>query len=324
MPVLKGEVIGGYINVTRNVKFSGAVLAGRLSPSPWSTVYYVDGISGQTTNDGLSPGKAFSTIQAALTLGGRGTVIYVRPQTYKIGTGFNRYVEDLTLALGGAGGSAVVATNSDISLIGVTQSLNPEYGVRLKATTIGLQSDAPSLHVENIGWYAEDATYAVYIRCNGATYTQRGADGTTFYNCVIKGSGIYVKDGGDGLSIDKCVFHTKYDGTSGGIGAIKYVCSNYPGARFRVMDSRFYGGNVTEAPATCYITVLPPMTQMTIAHNIFGTIPTDGHMINLAGSDNTGIVADNFFAHANLTLETHLHIGGCVQVGNRDTAGLLV
>ena len=324
MPVLKGQEIGGYVNVTRNVKFSGAVLAGRLSPSPWATVYYVDGVSGASTNDGLSPGKAFNTIQAALTLGGRGTVIYVRPQTYKIGTGFNRYTEELTLALGGAGGSGVITTNEDISLIGVTNSINPEYGVRLKATTIGLQVDAPALHVENIGFYAEDATYAIYLRNNGATYTRRGSDGTTFYNCVIKGSGIYVADGGDGMNIDKCVFHTKYDGTSGGIGALTYICSNNPGARLKVLNSKFYGGNVTEAPATCYITILPPMTQAVIAHNIFGTIPTDGHILNFAGAANTGQIVDNFFAHANVVLETSIHIGGMIQAGNWDTAGIVV
>ena len=324
MPLLKGPESGGYVEINRKVKFTDVVIASKLNPLPWSKVYYVDGVDGLDTYEGTSPTRAFKTAQAALTLGGRGTVIYVRPLAYKIGTGFNRYAEELTLALGGAGGTGVEATNSDISLIGITPSMNPEFGPRFKATTVGLTLDAPSLHVENIAWFAEGATEAILIRNNGATYTRRGSDGTTFYNVVIKGSGIVVADGGDGLTLDSCRFHSGYDGTSGGIGALRYVCSANPGTRLRILNSHFHGGNVTETPATCYITVLPPMTQLLLAGCKFGAIPTDGHYLDFSGASNTGAILDNFFAHANLVLETSLHIGGCVQAGNFDTAGIVV
>ena len=260
-----------------------------------------------------------------MTLCGRGDTIFVRPQQYTIGTGFSRYTEDVSVTLGGDGGSAAHATNADISIVGVTPTRNPEYGVRWKyATTQCLKVDAPALHLENLGFYAEDGTYAIYLRNNGATYTQRGSDGFTMYNCTVKGSGVYVASGGDGFTVDHCTFHPKYDGTSGGIGMINYSCSANPGVRAKITNCHFYGGNVTEAPATAYITVLPPMTQMLIAHNVFGTIPTDGHIINLTGASNTGQVVDNFFAYANVVLETSIHIGGCLQAGNWDVAGIVV
>ena len=306
-------------------EFGGAPVSGARYTNPWSKHYFVDGVNGSDAYSGLKPSLAKATVQAAVTLATRGDVIYVRPLAYKIGTGFNRYTEDITVTLGGDGGSAVEATNSDISLIGITPSGNPEFGPRIKHTTaIPLQIDAPAFHVENIAFYAEDATYSVYLRNNGVTDTQRGTDGTTFYNCVFKGSGVYAASGGDGLVFSHCRFHTKYDGTSGGIGAINYSCSANPGTRLQILYCKFHGGNVTEAPATCYITIAPPMTVAMIAHNEFGTIPADGHYINAAGAANTGYIVDNFFADADIVLETDLHIGGMIQAGNWDTAGIVV
>jgi hypothetical protein len=66
------------------------------------------------------------------------------------------------------------------------------------------------------------------------------------------------------------------------------------------------------------------MAQGVIAHCVFGTVPTDGHYINAAGAANTGQIVDNFFAKANVALETDLHIGGMIQAGNWDTAGIVV
>jgi hypothetical protein len=324
MPLIRGKEAQNYLEVFENIRFMGHVASRHALP--WSETFFVDGENGSDTrHPGKTPTKAFATIAKAVAQASRGDVIYIRPQQYTIGTGFSRYTEDVAVELGGVGGSGAHATNADISIIGVTNSLNPEYGVRWTfATAQALLVDAPSLHVENIGFYAEDATYAIYLRNNGATYTRRGTDGTTFYNCVIKGSGLYAASGGDGLVIEKCVFHSKYNGTSGGIGAINISCSANPGTRFRILDCKFYGGNTTEAPATCYITIAPPLTQAIIARNIFGTIPTDGHYINAAGAGNTGQIVDNFFAYSNIVLETSLHIGGMIQAGNWDTAGIVV
>jgi len=66
--------------------------------------YFVDGVSGSDNNTGKKPTEAKATIQAAVTLATRGDVIYVRPLAYKIGTGFNRYTEDIAVTLGGSGG----------------------------------------------------------------------------------------------------------------------------------------------------------------------------------------------------------------------------
>ena len=328
MPLIKGPKVKGYIEVDENVRFMRNLVT--RYAAPWSQIFFVDGVNGSDTkNTGRTPDRAFATIGKAITAAARGDVIYVRPLNYTVGDGldrFDRYVEDITVPLGGAGGSGgVAALKSDISLIGVTPSMNPELGPRIKhATAIALQIDAPAFHVENIGFFAEDATYAIYLRNNGVTYTQRGSDGTTFYNCVIKGSGLYAASGGDGVVIKKCRFHTKYNGTSGGIGAIRYSCSANPGNRLQILENIFHGGNVTEQPATAYITILPPMAVGLIKGNTFFKIPADGHYINAEGAGNTGAIVDNFFADAEVVLETDLHIGGMVQAGNWDTIGIVI
>jgi len=306
----------------------GGQPVGAVWASPWSVARFVDGENGSDAFDGLKPTQPFATIQAAVTASTRGDVIYVRPQQYTGGTGFSRYTEEVTVTAGASAGSATHFENADISIIGCVNTPNPEYGVRWKHATdttgCCLINHAPALHLENLGFYAESALAAIELLNNGATTTQRGSDGTTIYNCVIKGAAIYVLSGGDGTIIQKCHLHTAYGGGTGGLGNIHYSCSANPGTRLKILDNIFYGGNVTEAPATAYITVLPPMTVMTIGRNFFGKIPTDGHYIDLSGSSNTGLVVNNTFADADIVLETDIHIGGCVQANNWDTAGIVV
>jgi hypothetical protein len=327
MPLLKGPKVKGYIEIDENVRFMRNLVT--RYAAPWSQIFFVDGVNGSDTkNTGRTPDRAFATIGKAITAATRGDVIYVRPLNYMVGDSldrFDRYTENIIVPLGGPGGSGgVAATKSDISLIGVTPSMNPELGPRIKGTTIALQIDAPAFHLENIAIFAEDATYAIYLRNDGISYTKRGSDGFTMYNCVVKGSGLYAASGGDGTVIKKCRFHTKYDGTSGGIGAILYSCSANPGNRLQILENFFHGGNVTEQPATAYITILPPLAVGLIKGNVFFKIPADGHYINAAGAANTGAIVDNFFAYSNVIPETDLHIGGMVQAGNWDTAGILV
>jgi len=307
----------------------GGQPVGSHGAGPWSKVYFVDGAIGSDGHDGLKPNWAKATIGAATALATRGDVIYVRPKDYAIGHGMERYQECVTIGMTNTGYNYAGTTNyplctpSDISIIGVTNTISPEYGVRWRFdTTYCLINDSPALHVENIGFFAEDATAAVYLRCNGSTDTQRGMDGTTFYNCGFKGGAIYGASGGSGLWIERCHFYTKFDGTSAGLGAIKVTCSTNPGNTLRILDNIFHGGTTTEAPATCYITVLPPMSQCTIQDNTFGTIPTDGHFIDLSGAANTGQIVGNRFCGA-ITLEASLHIGGCIQAGNFEIAGFM-
>ena len=160
---------------------------GSLWASPWSKVLFVDGENGSDGVDGRKPTAALKTIQKAVDLATRGDVIYIRPQHYTIGTGFSRYTESVTTTIGGAGGSSGVhMTNSDISIIGCANTINPEYGVRwswVTAAGYNLINPAPALHLENIGFYSEGTTTGgtMNLQNNGAADTQRGCDGTTIY-----------------------------------------------------------------------------------------------------------------------------------------------
>jgi hypothetical protein len=298
--------------------------------NPWSNTYFVDGPNGGALASGADPANAISTIQIAVNKCARGDRVLIRPQDYAIGHGIERYEECVTIAAVNTGKNYAGGTSypilrpSDISIIGVMNTINPEFGVRWKfGTTYCLINDIPALHVENIGFFAEGSTAAVLLRNNGISDTRRGTDGTTFYNCNFKGGALVIADGGDGTTVEECTFHTAYGGGSGGLGAIYVSCSNNPGARLRIVANRFYGGSTTEQPATCYITILPPMALALVEDNKFGKIPGDGHYFNADGAANTGYFLNNIFAFADVVLETSIHIGSMIQAGNRDTIGFI-
>jgi len=274
-------------------EFGGApVGSGRFS-SPWAKHYFVDGIDGKAGNGGLKPDNATKTIQQAVDLAVGGDVIYIRPQTYKLGTGFNRYTEDVTVTLGGAGGSGVVSTNANISIIGVSQRGVPSdfLGVRWKATTTGLQVDAPGLHVENIGFFTETATNGISLRCNGTTRTQEGTTGFSIYNCAIKGDGGLYANGGNEIQIVNCRFQAKYDGT---VGGINLVGSANAVARPLIRGCDFIGGNAYNM-ATAPIIGAAPWYDAMIRDCYFADETDTTEYINIAGSTSDGAVLNCYF-----------------------------
>jgi hypothetical protein len=305
MPHLKGLDIGGYINIPRKVRFTNTVLAPALNSSPWAKAWFVDGVSGSDAYEGTAPERSKVTIDAALQLMGRGDVLYIRPKTYTVGTGFARYTETGTLDL----------LQSDVSIIGVTNSLNPEYGVRWAKTSAGycLDNYAPAMHVENIGFFAEGGTGAVKLWCDGASNLMRGVDGTTFYNCVIKAGRILALSGGDGLVFRECMFHAAPAG--GATGGITFSCSATPGRRLRILDCIFQEGNAA-AGATEYINIAGVASEVLIDRCRFGLIPTSGKFVLVTSS--TGMISNCYFQSADVDLTDSLTLGGLIGVGLYD------
>lgn len=280
--------------------FGSPVMGGGRFSNPWSTHYFVDYDNGSDSNVGTAPDRAFQTIQAAVTASTGGDVIYVRPRAYQLGQGFRRYVEDVTASLGGSGGSGAVDTNSNKSIIGITQRASAPtdfLGVRWKyASATPLTVDTTCLHIENIGFFVEDATYAINLRCNGATRTQEGTTGFSLYNCAVKGDGKVYGNGGNELSIVNCRFQCKYDGTTGGI---HLVGSSNAIARPIIRACEFIGGNANNA-ATEYITTAAPVYDMMLRDCYFSTVPDSGIYINIAGTSSDGLVANCYFAAADI------------------------
>ena len=282
----------------------GGQPVGATWASPWSVARFVDYDNGSVGYDGLKPTQACATIQQAVTASSRGDVIYVRPRAYVVGTGFSRYTEEVTTAL----------AQSDLSIIGCVNTPNPEYGVRWKhaTNTTGycLINIAPALHLENIGFFAEDAAGAVHILNNGATDTQRGSDGTTFYNCVIKAGRVINADGGDGLTFKNCYFHGKYGG--GATGGITFTCSANPGRRLKILNCGFQEGNGTTC-ATEYINIAGVASEVVIKDCYFGLIPTSAKYILITSS--TGIIANCYFEDTDLDLTDDLTLSNVIPAG---------
>ena len=299
--------------------------AGARFSSPWATHYFVDGDHGSDGNTGKEPSKAFATIQKAVTASTGGDVIYIRPKTYTIGTGFARYSEDVTVALGGNGGATgVTDTNANKSIIGVTQRIRPGafLGVRWKyASATNLTVNAACLHLEGIGFFAEGATYPINVQNNGTTYTQLGTAGFSMYNCHVKSDTALYCNGTDDLHISNCRFEAKYDGAMGGINL---VGSSNQCKRPVIQNCEFIGGNANNM-ATAAITTAAPVYDIIIRDCYFSVAPDSGIYINIAGTTSTGLVANCYFGSADINAQcTGLVAGtsGVFPAALYDTVGI--
>lgn len=312
----------GFTNFPNGVTSFGSPLpgGGRFS-SPWATHYFVDGDDGDDGNPGLSPTSALKTIQKAIDLSTGGDVIYIRPKSYKLGTGFTRYTEDVVVAQSGTG-SATTEVNANKSLIGVTQRGHATdfLGVRWKyATDTNLNIESPGTHVENIGFFTEGATDGIFIETDGATRSKGGTDGSSIYNCAIKGEGKIRSNGSNEIIIMNCRFQTKFDGT---VGGINMVGSANAVVRPLIQNCEFIGGNANNMSAACIIGAAPWQDAI-VRDCYFNADPDTNVYISIAGSTSTGIIANCYFGVADLST-TRIVQGGMVPVGCYDSQGIQV
>ena len=301
-------------------EWGGSPVSGGRHTNPWGTHYFVDATNGADRNDGKTPTTAKATIQDAVddstadTLS-RGDVIYINPQIYHTTQGFTRYTEDVTIT---AGATGTDMTNLNMSLIGVSGGGTGDFlGVRwTQATATALTNNAPALHLENIGWFSEGATYGVNLVRSGDT--AHGTQGTSLYNCAFKGKGLYATGGGDGLTLDRCRFQCAYDGT---VAQLNYDCSSNPGRRFTVRNCEWLDGNGVVSSAQM-IDVSAPCTEILIRDCFFPQAPTGSVYIDLAGA-NEGVIANCYFGTANLDTDAHILQGtATIVVACYDVGGL--
>jgi len=307
-------------------QYGGQPVGGNLWASPWSTVYFVDGYSGNDGNSGLKPTEAKKTIGAATTLLTRGDVIYIRPYPYGIGHGMERYAEDVTMtastgSLGIAGTSSYpIVSPSDVSIIGCCNTVTPQMSVRWKpATTFCLTNTTPCLHIENIGFYAEDLL-AISLLSNGTTDTQRGMDGTTLYNCDIKGGGITAADGFTSLAFNRVRFEPKYNGDVD--NALTITASTNPATKLTIENCEFLDGSDGTVCTDQWITLTGTITGTVIRDCYFGQVPT-GNAYIVAAAGVEGIIANCYFAAADMGT-TAIEQGGLISVACYDVTGFNV
>lgn len=292
----------------------------RRFSSPWNTHYFVDGTNGSDSNVGTEPSKAFQTIQRAITVSTGGDVIYIRPLPYKNATGFQRYTEDVVIAIAGTGVAAAVEPNAQKSLIGITPTMvaTDHQGVRWRfATATNLTNNVPGTHIENIGFFTEGATYGINLVSTSDGLTMGGV-GVSIYNCSLKGDGkIVALVGCDGLQVVHCVFQTKYDGTVGGINLVGSVGQV---KRAIIRDCEFIGGNANNMSAAPIIGAAP-WYDCIIRDCYFGLATDTAQYITISGTGNTGLVANCYFAAADIST-TSLVTGDMLGAGCYDDAGI--
>ena len=285
--------------------------------SPWATHYFVDGINGSDDDDGKNPDSAKATIQGAVDVARGGDIIYIRPLAYTMGIGFARYTEDVDIE-NDCTGSGVTEGNAGISLIGVTprKVASDFMGVRWKhATTHCLHTTAAATHIENIGFFCEGATYGVQFESDGATYTKSGGQGSSMYNCAIKGEGGVFANSSDSLQFINCQFQAQYAGNTSGI--IITLDGTNVNRRPVVRGCHFLGGNGT-AMDSAPILWTGKVENGLIADNYFDTGTTV--IINIATASSTGLIVRNFFAEAEITT-TFIVQNGMICVANWDLGG---
>jgi hypothetical protein len=309
-------------------QYGGQPVGAKLWASPWSTVYFVDGYNGSDAFDGLKPTAAKKTIAAAVALCGRGDVVYIRPYPYGIGHGMERYAEDVTItaskgALGVEGSASYpILSPSDISIIGCVNTVTPQMGARWKyATATCLTNTAPALHVENIGFFAEDYK-CVSLLSNGTTDTQRGMDGTTFYNCDFKGGGVTGSDGLSCLAFNRCRFEPKYNGEVD--NALTITCNTNPGSKLTIENCEFLDGSDGTAADGPWIVLATVLKDVIIRDCYFGQAPTNTTYITATDTTVEGVVQNCYFGHANMTLTTEITGTGLHLSGIYDLLGLVV
>lgn len=289
--------------------------------NPFSTHWFVDGDSGSDSGHaghGKTPDKAFKTIQYAVNAATGGDVIYIKPKTYTMGTGFARYTEDVDI-VNTCTGSGVTEGNAGMSIIGVTPLgvASDFMGPRWKhATTHCLHTKAAATHIENIGFFCEGATYGVQFQSDGATYTMSGGQGSSMYNCAVKGEGGVFANSSDSLQFVNCQFQAKYDGNACGI--IITLDGTNVNRRPVVRNCHFIGGNGTSMDSAPIIWT-GKVEDGLIADNYFHTGTTV--IINIVTASSSGLIVNNFFAEADIST-TFIVQNGMVIVNAMDVGGL--
>jgi hypothetical protein len=293
----------------------GVPVGGAKFSSPWATHYFVDGVDGTAGGSGLTPGDAINTIQGAVDLAeandhvGVGDVIYIRPQTYVVGTGHARYTEAITVAL----------TTSDLSVIGTGYPRSNEFGVRLRWTSGNIVTvNAPSTHWENIGAICGGADYTWNFQNNGATNTQRGSDGVTLYNCNSKGGPLLIT-GGQAARVINCVFNNADNELILATPAVS-------GYNQQVRGCAFLDTAQETAPTHPQISASGAnVIELWIDQCFFGLIPTTTAYYIECAVNSTGMITGSYFNTTNLDTDTDISIAASsfAVVGSYDKTGLI-
>lgn len=330
MAWLKGQEIGGYVNISKKVKFTDAVIATRLNTLPWSDIFYVDPIAGVDTNDGLSPTKAFLTLTKALTLAGRQDVIYIRPNAFGSDTSDPGWITE-------AASMTVPFASYGLSIIGVTPSVFGKpysnvpffrYGEGESDTGYVLKNNAPALNLENLGFQTGGYIRASYGAVNlyssttgGAYTTHGGSNACTINHCFFRDGQLNINGGYD-TAINDCTFEASGSANTG----VWSTDNGLPNDGLRITNCFFnemFGNN---QPLRYIYFVAGQHYNFYVNGCRFGLVPDDNHYMWF-GAYSKGLVDKCFFQHAGVSIgandtddELYSNDGGVIFASIYDTS----
>jgi hypothetical protein len=325
MPIVKGELINGYIQVTKPVKFAGGMI--NLNTNPWGKSYFVDYENGNAVGTGLSPAASMKYLQDALDACSQEDNIYVRPyQTHAQYVGgdpasvlpestanwslaHNKWGVSIIGAGHGCGKAGNYATNLKGS---VTVQATPTFDIR-----------APYVTLENLtfrrGGNTKGAVQYSFID-PGTTYS---AFGGTVYNCTFWKIGSTSTEGA--LYLDSAwymdvlgsTFISCYNGVHVGF-------SNSTTVGLTIKDCDFQGlaAEVSTDISTAAGALNTNISRCTFNH----AIPSGGspNVYVSFGATSSGMISDCFLGNASTTIATNMTLNGVVQSGCYTEEGEMV
>lgn len=217
--------MGGYNFGSGVPTWNGVPMIGISSPGIipglWSKhVLFVDGDNGSDGNHGISPQKAFKTIQKAIDMATLEDTIYIRPMytalgwdtLYQNGAGLGTltgtYVENTSVTALTKNGLSIIGTGNGTGVTGKAVQMGGVVSV--VSPTIDIKS--PFVNVENINfaWKAAQATTASPVIRVISEGTTGYAFGCSIINCGFEISnnaeGTIRNDGAFGMTIEGCTF----------------------------------------------------------------------------------------------------------------------
>jgi hypothetical protein len=317
MPFLKGVEVGGYTDITRDVRFSGATTFGK---DMWGNkVWYCDYANGSSDKDGSSPSQACSNLQTLLTKAGNWDTIYVRPDNPDVGSGEG----DPGAIVAGTANWTLSSGKEGVAIIGTGRGhgRSAPYQTRLQGSasvlaTPVLYIKSPFVTLENLSFKRGGSTDSGVTLYSGENYPQ--VFGATVYNCLFWKIGATATNGA--LNINSSwhcdVIKSYFMECARGI-VIDAAQSEVVGTT--IQGCQFLGGTATidadiQAPGTPLETVID---SCIFGHEIpslsAGTIKL---YINLEGSGCTGSISNNVFHTATGTITSCVDGGNALLVNN--------
>ena len=297
-------------------QFGGVPVASAGYTNPWSSVFFVDGISGTAGGQGTSPDTATLTVSQAITLASAGDVIYIRqlaPLTSDP-TDPTPYTDNWLIPYAKWG----------MSLIGTGNNPHQPFYCQIKPGTAGygVEIKAASTTIENLDFNKGSATTGL-IFFSGDVNSTDLAWGTLISNCHIRNADSAANGG---IKTYAGSYNTVYHSFFTGCHTSIYINSGgtYPVRAFTIDRCTFHPGNATTAGGSdVHVGGGSVVYELEIKNCNFTMLPT-GKFTNI-GAGTYGVIQNCYFGDldttcgtsGDITVPVTVFVSGCFDDGSQ-------